>query len=104
MRPRGAAPSLRFEPRPSPKAGAPSLLELASELPDPVSLAPGSWLEVSRGTSQARGWLRVKRSSGSGVDLALRCSALLLRGYIEICAEDDVAWGRVPNRAPLTEC
>jgi hypothetical protein len=98
-RPGGIRPALTLHPRvPASfaKRGGAAISELAAQLPDPSELDAGSWIAVGRGITADRSWLRLGRSAGSGVALALRCSALLARGYVDICASEDVAYGRTP--------
>jgi endonuclease V-like protein UPF0215 family len=76
-------------------------------LPDPSSLEPGTLVLLpgqSASRSLARSVLAVFGRTKT-VPRALRCSALLARGYVDIgAAEDDarvdLAWGRAPHAAP----
>ncbi len=72
---------------------------LAGELPDPATLAPGSWVALDAGPAPPKklfGLLGGRRRGG--VHLAVRCTALLARGYTDICADESgMAFGRVPR-------
>jgi hypothetical protein len=73
-------------------------------LPDPRELPPGTLVvvpgEVAGASSLARSVLAVFGRART-VPRAVRCSALVARGYVEVgAAEDgraDLAWGRVPT-------
>jgi hypothetical protein len=71
---------------------------VAAELPEPRTLRPGAWISVSPG-KPARGGLlaRLFAPKSRPLALAVRCTALLLRGYREVCANDaGLAFGRAP--------
>jgi len=80
--------------------GGLSLVGLLSEqLPDPSTLEPGSWVALDAGPAPPRklfGLISSRRRGG--VHLAVRCTALLARGYTDICADEaGMAFGRVPQ-------
>ena len=108
--PRGApplapdeVPILHFLPAlpedwPADGLGPPSQIE--RELPDPLSLPGGSWIAVGAGHRARRGLVArfLGSRSGTGMHLAVRCTALLSRGYVEVCADEaGTAYGRVPG-------
>lgn len=72
---------------------------LCEELPAPSTLDPGSWIALAAGPAAPRrlfGLLGGRRRPG--VHLAVRCTALLARGYTAICADaTGTAFGRVPR-------
>ena len=63
------------------------------------ALDAGSWVAVSAGSPlPATGLGRLlRRHKPAGVHLAVRCTALVARGYIRVCADaDGTAFGQVP--------
>jgi hypothetical protein len=71
---------------------------LVDELPDPATLPPGSWVMLSPGAPARTGGLSgFFARKPRPMKLAVRCSALLLRGYTDIRAdaEGSMAFGRV---------
>lgn len=72
---------------------------LSEQLPDPSTLAPGSWVALDAGPAAPKklfGFIAGRRRAG--VHLAVRCTALLARGYADICADESgMAFGRVPR-------
>lgn len=84
-----------------------SVAEAAAALPDPDSLAPGTLLLVPGAPPRAGSFAtRLFRalSGGKPVSRAVRCSALVARGYVDVAAasagepnRDDVAWGYAPT-------
>ena len=75
---------------------------LVSQLPEPRTLPPGAWLAFGTGTEpRGRGLGRLlRRGSRSHAHLAVRCTALLLRGYTHVCADaQGVAFGQVPRES-----
>jgi hypothetical protein len=72
------------------------IARLTAELPEPSSLTPGAWIAVSPGRSAATGALsRLFSRRARPLLLSVRCSALLLRGYVDVCAdESETAFGR----------
>lgn len=71
---------------------------VAKQLPAPGTLAPGTRVVVPAAATRKGGVLR--RLLGPRtvtVSRAARCTALLARGYVDIGADDEAAWGRVPN-------
>lgn len=86
---------------------ATTVARIMEMLPAPSSLEPGTLVLVpGQSTSHARSLVKsVLAVFGrtKTVPRALRCSALLARGYVDVgAAEDDahvdLAWGRVPTR------
>lgn len=77
-----------------------SAAAIMTALPDPatldprtlVALLPASAGEKSFGRSLLAAFGRTKK-----IDLAKRCSALVLRGYVDVGAADDIAWGYAPG-------
>ena len=82
-----------------PPAGLASVADLLDLLPEPRSLAAGSWLAVEAEPAPAvRGLLArlLARGAGRRIPLAVRCTALFVRGYGDVSADDlGTAWGRV---------
>lgn len=78
------------------EAAAGSVAAIADALPDPDGLEPGTLVrvpaEVVGEKSLARSVLAAFGRKKT-VDLAKRCSALVVRGYVDVGAADDVAWG-----------
>jgi hypothetical protein len=74
-----------------------SIVALSEQLPDPGTLAAGSWIAVRPGSTRSlRSWLRLRAGDERDLHLAVRCTALLVRGYMEVCAREDVAFARAP--------
>lgn len=82
---------------------AASVASIMNVLPDPAELAPGTLVvvaaEIAAAPSLARSVLSVFRGKKT-VRRALRCSALVARGYVRVGAggvddddEIDIAWG-----------
>jgi hypothetical protein len=75
--------------------------EVATQIPDPATLDPGARVFVLGAASRGAGLLRRILGTAS-VPRAVRCTALLARGYVSIGAGvdevsgADVAWGTVP--------
>jgi hypothetical protein len=108
-RPVAPAPPLAAVERPPaldgawPSDGLGPVVPVFDALPPPDRFEPGSWVgllaEPEPPTWWAR-WLKPRRF----VHRAVRCAALLARGYEEVGAGvdaegRDLAWGRVPSRA-----
>ncbi len=85
-----------------PSSGLGSVSRLATELPAPTGYAADSWIAVDGGRASRPGMLARLLGQGASaprVHLAVRCTALLVRGYVDVCADDaGVAYGRVPRR------
>jgi hypothetical protein len=92
-----------------PADGFGSIAALAAQLPDPQELAAGSLVVVHETGRRPRGlrrlvalWTRKRRAH-----VAVRCSALLARGYLDIGAAIDprsgerLAWGFAPEPSPI---
>ncbi len=71
---------------------------IAAQLPDPVDLPAGSAVVVEATATQRRGLLRrVLGDRSVPVARAVRCTALLGRGYVDIGSDGDAAWGVAPR-------
>lgn len=71
---------------------------LSRQLPDPGTLGPGSWIALGSGPAAPRRLFGLLGARRSGISLAVRCTALLARGYTDICADESgTAFGRVPG-------
>jgi hypothetical protein len=89
------------------EAAAGSIAAIAESLPDPTTLPPRTLVIVSadvRGArSLARSLLAVFGRTKK-VARASRCTALVIRGYVDVgAAEDeggDLAWGYAPGAPP----
>ena len=80
--------------------GLDDLAAVAGQLPDPSSLKSGVWIAFLGAAPQQSGLLArmLGRRQAPGVHVAVRCTALLLRGYEEVCADAaGAAFGRVPS-------
>ena len=66
---------------------------VAAQIPDPATLDPGARVVVLA-TRAARGGLLARLRPPPPVPSALRASALLIRGYVEIQTEGDTVRGR----------
>lgn len=78
------------------------LAALTTQLPEASSLPGGTWVAVRASQAPRKGLLARLFLKKSGAHLALRCTALLARGYEQVGAGADaegreVAWGRVPD-------
>jgi hypothetical protein len=102
-----AAPPLAALLRPPPlDASWPShgigpVLIVFDALPSPEQYEPGAWVGLLADPPAPAGWRRFLGPRRS-VHRAVRCAALLARGYEEVGAGvdaegHDVAWGRVPG-------
>lgn len=70
---------------------------VALQLPDPATLVPGARVNVLASATRRGGVLRrLLGPSRVPVTRATRCTALLIRGYVTIGADDEQAWGAVP--------
>ena len=74
---------------------------LADELPDPSTLPPSNWVAITPGEAPPPSlWARLRRRPPPSLHLAVRCTALLLRGYVNVRADAaGLAWGQVPARS-----
>jgi len=82
-----------------PGHGLGPVAEILALLPDPAELAPGARVAVLAGSPERGLFARLFSSSSprAKVHLAVRCTALLLRGYASISADEaGVAYGVVP--------
>jgi hypothetical protein len=67
---------------------------LASQLPHASSLPPRTVVAVPAVAVRRRSFLRgVLGDSKVNVSRATRCTALLLRGYVDVSADARAAWG-----------
>ena len=85
---------------------ASSVAAIMAKLPDPGSLPGGALVVVpgeiaSAGRSLARSVLAVFGRTKT-VARARRCSALVARGYVDVGAAEDLAWGYA-SRPPASE-
>jgi hypothetical protein len=71
---------------------------VGEQLPEPASLPSESWIAVRDGRPPPTTLGRVLgRRPRGGFDLAVRCTALLARGYVDVRVDDaGIAWGRKP--------
>ena len=83
-----------------PAHGLGPVSEVLPMLPDPAELPPGAWIAVGSGAGGQRGLLSRLFSSSAPkarVHLAVRCTALMVRGYTSIAADSaGIAYGRAP--------
>jgi len=95
----GEHAALFLHPEPGANHGDGLLRVLSAQLPDPSTLAPGSWVALGAGpTASRRLFGLIGGRPRPSVSLAVRCTALLARGYTDIRADDSgVAFGRVPR-------
>jgi hypothetical protein len=70
---------------------------VATRIPNASTLPPQTRVTVSRtATRRASVLRRLLGQKSVPVPRASLCTALLLRGYVDIGADDDVAWGLAP--------
>ncbi|MFO0659639.1 MAG: hypothetical protein U0165_07400 [Polyangiaceae bacterium] len=79
------------------------MLEL---IPEPHALPAGSWIAIEATERVGRWSLRRLVQKPRFIHRALRCTALLARGYEHVGAGTDqdgrdIAWGRVPSSPPM---
>jgi len=84
-----------------PASGLGPILVLLEGLPDPQSVGKGAWIAVFPGPSAPRRKGIVSRlftpRTTEHLHLAVRCTALLARGYVRICADEHgTAFGQAP--------
>jgi hypothetical protein len=89
-----------------PQHGLGSLAEVLALIPEPSALPAGSWIAVEASERMGRWSLRRLVHKPRFVHRALRCTALLARGYEFVGAGSDqdgrdIAWGRVPAQPPM---
>jgi hypothetical protein len=84
---------------PSSGLGDPGVL--GHDLPDPSTLPPSSWVAITPGEARSPSlWAQLRRRRPPTLHLAVRCTALLLRGYVNVYADAaGYAWGQVPARS-----
>ena len=84
-----------------PESGLGPVEEILPFLPDPSELAPGTWIAVGPGAPEPRRFLSRlfgQSAAKARIHLAVRCTALLVRGYTSICADRaGIAFGRAPG-------
>jgi hypothetical protein len=72
---------------------------IAVQLPEPAELQAGDWVALSSGEAAVRQGLMARllsRPASPRVHLAVRCTALLTRGYVDVRADEHgTAYGRV---------
>ncbi len=76
-------------------AGDDSIAGIAAQLPEGASLPSGTPVFVLAKAADVRAFWRLFAPAQT-VPLAARCSALLARGYVDIGADADLAWGHAP--------
>lgn len=80
-----------------PTHGVGSCETIQRQLPALADLPSGAWIGVTGGSRPQGVWSRLlARHRPSKVHLSVRCMALSLAGFSDVCAADDVAFGRVP--------
>jgi hypothetical protein len=99
-----ASPTLSIHPSIGPDwpaSGLGSIESLFEGLPDPKTLDPGVWIAVFPGApTRKRGIVSrlLTPRTAEHVHLAVRCTALLARGYVRVCADEQgTAFGQVPG-------
>ena len=82
-----------------PQSGLGPVEQIMDLIPDPTGLEPGSWVAISPGTlPRGRGLGALLRRQQRAAHLAVRCTALLRRGYTDLCADAaGTAFARVPG-------
>jgi hypothetical protein len=99
-----ALPAVSIHPSVGPEwpaSGLGPIQVLLEGLPDPESVGTGAWIAVYPGPPASRRKGIVSRlftpRTLEHVHLAVRCTALLARGYVRVCADDQgTAFGRAP--------
>ena len=81
---------------------------IASALPDPTTLEPGTRVSVLGTPKEApslatRLFAALGRGKAPGVPCAWRCTALVARGYVKVGAADGRAWGFAPDAGAAPE-
>jgi hypothetical protein len=84
-----------------PPSGLGPIQVLLEGLPEPESVGQGGWIAVYPGPAVRRRKGIVSRlftpRTHEHVHLAVRCTALLARGYVRVCADDNgTAFGQAP--------
>lgn len=81
-----------------PSHGIGACSAIQRQLPELSSLPSGAWIGITGGNRERRGlWARFfEREPSARVHLSVRCMALVLAGYQDVCADQDVAFGRAP--------
>ncbi len=71
---------------------------VASQIPDPKTLPPRTRVTVPAIATRGGGLLRrLLGETKVPVSRAIRCTALLVRGYVGVGADTERAWGVVPG-------
>jgi len=71
---------------------------VATRIPRASTQPPQTRVTVSRTATRRAGILRrLLGQKGVPVPRAIVCTALLVRGYVDIGADDEVAWGVAPS-------
>jgi hypothetical protein len=78
---------------------ATAIAGIVAQLPDGASLPPGTPVLVLAKAADLRPFWRVFARDVT-IPRAARCSALLARGYVDIGADVDLAWGYAPELIP----
>jgi hypothetical protein len=83
-----------------PASGLGSVQVLLEGLPDPGNVGKGAWIAVFPGApARKRGLVSrlLTPRTAQHVHLAVRCTALLARGYVHVCADEHgTAFGQAP--------
>lgn len=80
-----------------PAHGIGSCETILRQLPALTDQPSGVWIGVTGGSRPQSAWSRLLgRRQPARVHLSVRCMALSLAGFKDVCAADDVAFGRVP--------
>ncbi|MCL2447464.1 MAG: hypothetical protein FWD17_00800 [Polyangiaceae bacterium] len=79
-----------------------NVANVAAQLPDPSSLDPGAPVFVYPSAVRVRkGWRRILGTRRVPIPVAVRCGALLVRGYVEIGTSNagprGITWGYCPS-------
>jgi hypothetical protein len=99
-----ALPAVAIHPSVGPEwpaSGLGPIHVLLEGLPDPGSVGKGAWIAVFPGPPAPRRKGIVSRlftpRTMEHVHLAVRCTALLARGYVRVCADEQgTAFGQAP--------
>lgn len=79
------------------------IAEVISQLPEIASMTPGAEVVISARISSSAGLFARVFGRKKSVSRAVRCSALLARGFVDIAAagegDDDLVWGFAPPLA-----
>lgn len=87
-----------------PRDGMGPLATITSQIPAADAVPRGTWVAIRPSRVPPRGLLARLFQKPGGAHLALRCTALLARGYTQVGGGTDgqgqeVAWGRAPEES-----